>query len=357
MLAWEPYRNCTGADDLTSRIARRVHSSCPMSAMTSSPIRTTSASALVSTAPVVLEPILVERIWGVHSLAPWHATTGEKALAKPIGEIWLTAETCQATGGAGQGQTLSALTAASPEAFGDSRRHGFPLLIKLLFPREKLSVQVHPDDKQAQALGMPRGKTECWYVLSAEPGAQVAVGFREPLTTAQVTAAIHDGSLESRLRMIEVKAGDMVFVDAGTVHAIGPGMVVLETQQYSDTTYRLWDYGRPRELHVEAGMAVTRTTSDAGLVQPEQMGGFTRLVSSPYFLVDRFSLTAGGTQPLRGAEKLQILIALGEGCDLIGNDDAPLPLPRGQAVVLPIATREYSLRADNAVEIVRVLQP
>ena len=310
--------------------------------------------------PVPLAPILVERIWGVHSLAPWHGASGENALPNPIGEIWLTAETCQASAGPAQGQTLSALAAAAPEAFGAPGRHGFPLLIKLLFPREKLSVQVHPDDAQAQGLGMPRGKTECWYVLSAEPGAQVAVGFREPLTTDEAASAIRDGSLESRLRMIDVKAGDMVFVDAGTVHAIGPGMVVLETQQYSDTTYRLWDYGRPRELHVEAGMAVTRTASDAGLVQPVAMDGFTRLVSSPYFLVDRFSLGAGSKQPLGEADKLQILIALGEGGELIADRDAqgtPMRLPRGQAVVLPIAGQPFSLRGTQAVDVVRVSQP
>ena len=212
--------------------------------------------------PVTLAPILVERIWGVDSLAPWHIGGANAS----IGEIWLTAETCVAEVGAGKGHTLAELTAAAPVAFGDPRGEGFPLLIKLLFPREKLSVQVHPDNAQAQALGMPRGKTECWYVLEAQPGAEVAVGFREPLSTEQIAASIQDGSIEGKLRMLPVKAGDMVFVDAGTVHAIGPGMVVLETQQYSDTTYRLWDYGRPRELHVEAGMAVTRTDTKAGLV-------------------------------------------------------------------------------------------
>ncbi len=305
--------------------------------------------------PITLEPVLAERIWGVHSLAPWHDAGGDGGTDKPIGEIWLTAESCKAAGRGGAGQTLAELTAAAPEAFGDPGHHGFPLLIKLLFPREKLSVQVHPNDAQAMALGMPRGKTECWYVLGAEPGAQVAVGFREPLTTEGIAAAIRNGSLESKLRMIPVKAGDMVYVDAGTVHAIGPGMVVLETQQYSDTTYRLWDYGRPRELHVEAGMAVTRTDTEAGLVIPVPMEGFTRLVSSPYFFVDRFALTGDAPKPLNGGGKLQILIALTEGCTVRG--EGSFPLPRGQAVVLPASGREYSLRSEAEGEVVRVLQP
>ena len=322
---------------------------------------TSSGVPLDVPSPVVLEPILVERIWGVTDLAPWHPGAGAPESGKnqgPIGEIWLTAESCTAASGPLAGKTLAELTEASPEAFGDAQHAGFPLLIKLLFPHEKLSVQVHPNDTEAQALGMPRGKTECWYVLQAEPGAEVAVGFREPLSVDQVAASIGDGSLESKLRMIQVKAGDMIFVDAGTVHAIGPGMVVLETQQYSDTTYRLWDYGRPRELHVEAGMNVTRTATSAGLVQPEEMDGFTRLVTSDYFMVDRFSVPSGARLPLGAVGKLQILIALGEGCSLHAKDAPSLPLPRGQAVVLPVQHAAYELESTIAgTEVVRVWQP
>ncbi len=304
--------------------------------------------------PVTLAPILVERIWGVDSLAPWHSGGANAS----IGEIWLTAETCVAEVGAGKGHTLAELTAAAPVAFGDPRGEGFPLLIKLLFPREKLSVQVHPDDAQAQALGMPRGKTECWYVLEAQPGAEVAVGFREPLSTEQIAASIQDGSIEVKLRMLPVKAGDMVFVDAGTVHAIGPGMVVLETQQYSDTTYRLWDYGRPRELHVEAGMAVTRTDTKAGLVSGEKHSQFTRLVSSEYFRVDRFELAGGTATALGEPGRLQILIALSSGCAAVTEEGVAYPLAYGQAVVLPAVGMAYELLSENeTAQVIRVLQP
>ena len=304
--------------------------------------------------PVTLAPVLVERIWGVDSLAPWHSGGANAS----IGEIWLTAETCVAETGTAQGHSLAALTAAAPVAFGDPHGEGFPLLIKLLFPREKLSVQVHPNDAEAQTLGMPRGKTECWYVLEAQPSAEVAVGFREPLTTAAIAASIEDGSIEGKLRMLPVKAGDMVFVDAGTVHAIGPGMVVLETQQYSDTTYRLWDYGRPRELHVEAGMAVTRTDTRAGLIAPEKHNHFTRLVSSEYFLVDRFNLTGGQSTPLGDAGRLQILIALGSGCAAVTDEGVAYPLAYGQAVVLPAGNAAYDLLCENeTAEVIRILQP
>ena len=310
--------------------------------------------SIAQAGPIALRPIPVERIWGAHSLAPWY--TGPMP-AQPVGEIWLTADTCVAESGPFAGRSLGDLARSAPEAFGDPRREGFPLLLKLLFPREKLSVQVHPNDEQARAQGMPRGKTECWYVLAAEPGAEVAVGFREPMTNEQVAAAIRDGSIESKLRMIPVRIGDTIFVDAGTVHAIGPGMVVLETQQYSDTTYRLWDYGRPRELHVGAGMAVTRTQTAAGAVRPEQRGHYTRLVSCPYFAVDRFSLDGVENVRLDETEQLQIVVALGDGCALVAEGDQTFDLPRAHAVVLPATGARYDLHSRGAAEVVRILQP
>ena len=304
--------------------------------------------------PFVLQPLLVERIWGTDDITPWYAGPAPSA---PIGEIWLTAENCRAESGSAAGHSLADLTATEPPAFGDPRGDGFPLLIKLLFPREKLSVQVHPNDAEAQALGMPRGKTECWYVLTAEPGAQVAVGFQQPLSRDDVKKAILDGSLEDKLRMISVSAGDMVFVDAGTVHAIGPGMVVLETQQYSDTTYRLWDYGRPRELHVDAGSAVARTQTAAGLVAPQVRDGYTRLITSAYFAVDRFDLPSGTQVYLDASGKLQILIALDDGCDARSAAGHTLRLPRAKAVIMPATAEGYALEGTPGARVIRIVQP
>lgn len=317
-------------------------------------MKSRESATVASLSPFALEPISVERIWGVTDLRPWLA---QPAGDKPIGEIWLTAETCKVSAGPLKDRTLAEVTVQHARELGDPQGNGFPLLIKLLFPREKLSVQVHPNDAEAQALGMPRGKTECWYVLSAEAGAQVAVGFRETLTPAEIRKTIEDGSIEDKLRMIPVKAGDMVFVDAGTVHAIGPGMVVLETQQYSDTTYRLWDYGRPRELHIEAGAAVTRTETQAGLVAAQPMQGFTRLVTSAYFAVDRFALGEGVNATLGEQEHMQILIALAEGCALMVDGGRPTPLPKGKAVVLPAGGAGASLTGGGGAEVIRVLHP
>lgn len=303
--------------------------------------------------PVSLEPIFQERIWGVETLPDWYP---QPAAGKPIGEAWLTAETCVASDGGLKGVSLAELTKRYPEAFAGGALAEFPLLIKTLFPREKLSVQVHPNDAEAQALGLPRGKTECWYVLSAEPGATVAVGFREELTREQICTAIEDKTLEYKLRYLPVKAGDMVYVDAGTVHAIGPGMVVLETQQYSDITYRLYDYGRPRELHVDAGLGVSKANSDAGFATPVEMDGFVRLVQSAYFAVDRFSLTENIYASLGESGRMQMLFAMGEGCSVV-SDSASMALEPGRIVVLPSENVEYRLRAAGTAEIIRILQP
>jgi mannose-6-phosphate isomerase len=291
--------------------------------------------------PIELRPIVQERIWGVEELPAWYA---QPEAGKRIGEVWLTAESCVAADGSWQGKSLAEMAKLHPEAMGGAE---FPLLIKVLLPREKLSVQVHPNDAEAQAMGLPRGKSECWYVLSAESGATVAVGFREEISSEQIREAIANGTLEDKLKYLPVKAGDMVYVDAGTVHAIGPGMVVLETQQYSDVTYRLYDYGRPRELHVDAGLAVSKTKTAAGLVEPVAMDGFVRLVESPYFLVDKFSVE--GEAALGLSERMQMVVALGEGCFVSERELKP-----GRLVVLPAEGVAYTLRGNG--DVVRIAQ-
>ena len=163
----------------------------------------------------------VEKPWGCDVLpAPFTAPHGQR-----IGEIWFEPDE------------------ALPQ-----------LLVKYLFTSEKLSVQVHPSDAQAPA--GERGKEECWLVLSAEPDARLAIGFREPVGPEAMRAGALDGSIEQMLEWHPVRPGDFFYLPAGTVHAIGPGLGLIEIQQNSDITYRLFDYGRPRELHLDEGMAV-----------------------------------------------------------------------------------------------------
>ena len=257
-----------------------------------------------------LAPRFAERIWGRHDLRPWYEMS---SLAKPVGEAWLTGPDCIVDTGVHVSQSFKSL---QPD---------FPLLVKLLFPEEKLSVQVHPDDARAQAMGLLRGKTECWYVLDAEPGASVACGLKPGVNQAQLRASAGDGTMESLLTWLPLTAGDMIFVDAGTVHAIGGGMTILEVQQTCDVTYRLFDYGRPRELHLEEGMAAVKLVTKAGKVEPRRLNGFDRLIESDYFVVDRFEGPA-------------IFDMAGEGCvvGLAGEGRANgVDFKAGEAVILP----------------------
>jgi mannose-6-phosphate isomerase len=312
------------------------------------------SSPSAQSSPIALRPIMDERVWGSTTLGPWYPTPEP---GTPIGEAWLTAQNCIAESGSEPGATLADLTLQNRSALGANSIGGFPLLVKVLFPREKLSVQVHPDDAGAHALGMPNGKTECWYILSADPGATVAIGLREPLSLEAMREHIADGTIEADLRHIPVKAGDMLYLDAGTVHALGPGIIVLETQQYSDATFRLYDYGRPRELHLDAGLKATRMMTQAGPVAPIAMDGFIRLIASPYFLVDRFSLAANSTASPAHSTAMQIFVALHEGCTLINPTGASTPLAPGHAVVLPANSGEWNLHATATADVIRIAQP
>ncbi|MCR4626439.1 MAG: class I mannose-6-phosphate isomerase, partial [Treponema sp.] len=147
----------------------------------------------------------------------------------------------------------------------------YPLLVKVIQANDTLSVQVHPDDEQARLLeNDPRGKTECWYVLHAEPGAKLVFGLNREYSTLELKKAIDEKSLESCLNSVEVHAGDFIFIPSGTVHAIGGGLRLLEVQQSSNITYRLYDWGRPRELHVEKGLKVIK---NRGLQNPVKFSG------------------------------------------------------------------------------------
>lgn len=200
--------------------------------------------------PILLSPIFRERIWGRKSLAPFFADASSEDDKRHIGEVWFTFEENLTSAGVSLGQLLS----DHPQVLG---RANSLLLVKLIFTTERLSVQVHPDDKYAALHHNSLGKTEAWYIVDAEPDAEVAAGFRERLTSERARAAAESGEIEHLLSWHKVKRGDVVFVPAGTVHAIGAGLTICEVQENSDVTYRLYDYGRPRELHLDHGIAVS----------------------------------------------------------------------------------------------------
>jgi mannose-6-phosphate isomerase len=306
-------------------------------------------------APFRLRPWFRTRVWGVRDLAPWY---DYKVGEEPIGEVWLSGDDCVVDSGPLAGQRFAEVFRSHGEALVGaeaSRHERFPLLMKILFPQEKLSVQVHPGDAMAREKGEPHGKTECWYALEAEPGAAVALGLRAGTTLEAMRAAIESNGLEDLLEWVPVEKGDMIFVDAGTVHAVGPGVVLLETQQNSDMTYRLYDYGRPRELHLTDGLKATRLKTGAGKVPAKVNGDQAVLVERDYFRVDR--TLVDGTRNFSALETPAvqlIFVASGKGT-LRSWNEPPIELGRGELAVVPACISEWSFVATEPVEILRAV--
>ena len=241
--------------------------------------------------PIRLTPSLREKVWGRTQLEPWFPNS-----QKPIGEAWYLAD------------------------------HELPLLVKLLFTSERLSVQVHPSDGEDG----PRGKTEMWHILEAGPHATIALGFREPITRERLLEATRTGEVERLLNWIEVKPEDTYFTPAHTVHAIGAGIVLFEIQQNSDVTYRLWDYGRPREIHVEKAVPISDLTVHPGPARPVPISeGREELVRAKHFVTELVKLEAG-SQLTPAPQDCQLWICL-EGQGTIGEER----FRRGEVWLMP----------------------
>jgi mannose-6-phosphate isomerase len=233
----------------------------------------------------------VEKPWGRTELPPmFDAPQGER-----VGEVWFT-----------------------------DGRADLPLLAKYIFTSERLSIQVHPDDDQARARGLDRGKTECWYILEAEAGATLGLGLKHAVSADELRHAALDGSIEHLMDWRPVRAGDFFFVPAGTVHAIGAGISLLEFQQNSDVTYRLYDYGRPRELHLDDGMTVARPERyPEALVQHLSGDEERTLVDGPHFTLmhtrrDQFGDRQRWILPLEGMIQSGDDAAVAGECLLVG---------------------------------------
>jgi mannose-6-phosphate isomerase len=314
-----------------------------------------------------MQPAFDPRPWGTLDLSPIYPN---HKFEEKIGEAWLTGDAGKVANGVLKGQSLADLSVKyGRELVGDAAAdpNRFPLLLKFLFPHEKLSVQVHPDDAAARRAGLPCGKTECWYVAHARPGAQIALGLKPGVTREQFERSIIEKRAEVLLNWINVYQGEMIYVTGGTVHTLGPGSIMLETQQQSDTTYRLYDYGRPRELHLKEGLAVIKEKTVAGKVvrpAPSKLnGGGNRrapLISSPNFLVDMFELKdphSFRSKDELGKHSVQILVAV-EGCGIVEASGAnPVTLARGDAVVVPAVVGEFQVRPQWSVEFLKASVP
>ena len=226
---------------------------------------------------------VVRKPWGVADLHPWSSSDGS---GDAIGELWF------------QRPDKNALIPT--------------LLLKLLFTSEPLSIQVHPDDAFARSTGLPNGKTEAWYILSATPDARVAIGLKRHLTPRELRTSIKDGSIADLTQWRAVAKDDVIFVPAGTIHAIGAGIVLAEIQQRSEATFRLFDYGRQRELHEDSAVAV----SDAGPVRiqcpPRHLtAARTVLIANPHFVLERIDLPANSIWALNADQETWILVIKG----------------------------------------------
>ena len=223
---------------------------------------------------------VVHKPWGVSDLQPWSDIDGT---GDAVGELWFER--------------------------ADKNAPVPALLLKLLFTGEPLSIQVHPDDTFARAMGMPNGKSEAWYIISAKADAQIGIGLKHRVTPQELRASIRNGSIVELVQWRPVAKGDVIFIPAGTIHALGAGIVLAEIQQHSDATFRLFDYGRGRELHEDNGVTVANAWPLRPLNNTTRLSGErTVLVASRHFVFERFDLPKGSSWALLAERETWILV-------------------------------------------------
>lgn len=307
-----------------------------------------------------LEPQYHERVWGGQRLRPSDP---------PIGEAWVAFERSVVTSGPASGQTLGELSESHGSAIlGEAvaRRYGarFPLLIKLLDCADWLSVQVHPNDEQAERLAGPGqfGKTEAWYFLDVAPAAQVLAGV-EPSTTPETLArAIRDGRVLDVARRFEVHVGDTLFIPAGTVHALGPGLLLYEVQQSSDITYRVYDWDRPasagRRLHLEESVAVADPRRSPRLTPaPDRRErGAVPVVACPYFQLEAIHVVDAPFDGDTRRESFHILTVV-DGAIEVAREDERVSMSRHQSVVVAGSAGAYQIHSSKRATILRASVP
>jgi len=292
--------------------------------------------------------MFVPRIWGVRSLAPFYPEKSN--MPEPIGEVWLTGIDCGIASGPFQGKTLGEAWREMKTLWRGTllkNAENFPILVKFIFPSDKLSIQVHPDDAYAEAheaAAGGRGKTEMWHAISATTGAQVLVGLKPGIDKERFLDGLAQRTLENLFEVYPVRTGDTFFVPAGTPHTIGPNMVVFEVQEYSDLTYRVYDYdrvdaqGNPRKLHVAKALEVMNFGAIKGGKVPALELSATGLkkellAGCRYFVAERWEFSKP-TELYTNGEHFNILIFLsGEG--EIEAEDQRVSYHRGEVWFVP----------------------
>ncbi len=325
--------------------------------------------------PLVFEPILKHRIWGGRNLQ--RLLGKELPAGEPIGESWELADLPAAgsivAAGAEKGRSLHDLVDRwGKDLLGSARpyRGRFPLLIKFLDAEDVLSVQVHPDRQAAAELGPGVDpKYEAWYVVEARPGAVIYCGLKAGVTTEALVAASRNGTVGDLLNRFEARPGDCYYLPAGTVHALGAGLVIAEPQTPSDVTYRLFDWnrvdpktGKGRELHLAQGIRVTRVHYEVGdfLRKPEVLAvrgdaRAVRLAACEAFLIDRFELAAARTMPVTGGEMAIWMVLTGQG--RLAGSGYDIAVQRGRTLLLPAALSAGTFLAEADCVWLRITVP
>ena len=303
--------------------------------------------------PLFMKPVFQEKIWGGSRLK---TVFGYDIPSDKIGEDWAISAhpngVSMIENGPYKGQTLDQLWANEKALFGQPTEDVFPLLIKILDAEDDLSVQVHPDDTYGLKHEGELGKTECWYIIDAQPGAEIIYGHNAQ-TKEELTTMIQEGRWEDLLTRVPVKKGDFFFVPSGTIHAIGKGIMILETQQSSDTTYRVYDYdrkddaGQTRELHIQQSIDVTTVPSNrpGNAIVEEKIGDSTVVT---YLKTDFFNVYEWQVNGLLSMEKAApytlVTVITGEGELIV--DEKTYPLTMGTSFILPNQIERWEIKGE-----------
>ncbi len=311
--------------------------------------------------PMLLTPFVSETVWGGRRLIDEYSVKTDKRNAA---EAWVMSAhkngSSTVANGEFAGRSLREIYLEHPELGGKSCEgfSDFPVLIKFIDAAADLSVQVHPDDAYCLKKGSGAGKTESWYILDCEEGAHLLLGFEKEITKEQFRQSITDGTLTDYVRKVPVKKGDFFFIESGTLHAICKGILLAEVQQNSDTTYRIYDYGRmgldgkPRELHVEDAVNVTRTDVYKNPCKPEKSGNVTELVSCPFF-TERV-LDINGELCGRADESSFVSLLILEGEGSLESAGETLELRKGGSIFIPANCGDYKIKGDVKILETRV---
>ncbi|MFL0551961.1 mannose-6-phosphate isomerase, class I [Enterococcus hirae] len=306
--------------------------------------------------PMFLKPVFQEKIWGGSRL---RSVFGFDIPNDKIGEDWAISAhphgVSVVENGEYQGQKLDELWQNHKELFGNPTEPVFPLLIKILDAEDKLSVQVHPDDAYGMKHEGELGKTECWYIIDAEPGAEIIYGHHAK-TREELAEMIQEGRWDDLLKKVPVKKGDFFYVPSGTIHAIGKGIMILETQQSSDTTYRVYDYdrkdanGNTRELHIQQSIDVTTVPAITPQIQMKEVrkgnSSIVTYLETEFFNVYEWDIK-GITSFKKQAPYTLATVIDGAG-ELVVNEKI-YPLTKGASFILPNDVTEWTVQGELSI--------